>query len=36
MIYKDFLNTEANNYNELKWVYISLQELFNKRLNRNE
>ncbi len=33
---KDFLNTEANNYNELKWFYISLQELFNKRLNKND
>lgn len=32
---KDFLNTEANSYNELKWFYVSLQELFNKRLNKN-
>lgn len=32
---KSFLNTEANNYDELKWYYSSLQELFNKKISKN-
>ena len=32
---KDSLNTEANNYDELKWFYKTLQKLFNERINKN-
>ncbi len=32
---KEFLVTEANNYDELKWYYLELKELFNKRINNN-
>lgn len=32
---KDFLITEAKNYDELKWFYLTLKELFNKRLDNN-
>ena len=32
---KEFLITEANNYEELKWYYLELKKLFNKRINNN-
>ena len=32
---KEFLITEANNYDELKWYYLELKKLFNKRINNN-
>lgn len=32
---KDYLVTEANNYDELKWYYLELKDLFNTRLNSN-
>ncbi len=32
---KEFLVTEANNYDELKWFYLELKKLFNKRINNN-
>ena len=32
---KDYLITEAKNYDELKWFYLTLKELFNKRLDNN-
>ncbi len=32
---KNFLITEADNYNNLKWYYTELQKLFNERINDN-
>ena len=32
----DFLATEAKNYDELKWFYLTLKEIFNKRLSNNK
>ena len=32
---KEFLVTEANNYDELRWYYLELKKLFNKRINNN-
>lgn len=32
---KEFLITEANNFEELKWYYLELKDLFNKRINNN-
>ena len=32
---KEFLVTEANNYDALKWYYLELKKLFNKRINNN-
>ena len=32
---KEFLVTEANNYNELKWYYLELKKLFKKRIKNN-
>ena len=32
---KDSLITECNNYEELKWFYVGLQKLFNKRIKNN-
>lgn len=33
---KDFLVTEANHYDEIKWYYLELKELFNNRLSSNK
>ena len=33
---KNYLITEAGNYDELKWYYIELKKLFNKRIKNNE
>lgn len=33
---KDILVVEANNYDELKWFYSELKELFNKRISNCE
>ena len=33
---KDFLVTEANNYEELKWYYLELKKLFNERIGNNQ
>lgn len=33
---KVFLVTEANNFDELKWYYLELKNLFNSRINRNQ
>ena len=30
---KDILNTEASNYEELKWFYLEFKKLFNGKLN---
>lgn len=32
---KEFLVTEANNYEELKWYYLELKKLFNSRIKNN-
>lgn len=32
---KEFLITECNNYEELKWYYVELQKLFNKKIKNN-
>ena len=33
---KEFLVTEANNYDEIKWYYIELKKLFNSRIDNNK
>lgn len=33
---KDFLVTEANDYEELKWYYLELKRIFNLRIKDNE
>lgn len=33
---KDFLITECNNFEELKWYYLELQKLFNKKIKNNK
>lgn len=33
---KEYLVTEANNFEELKWFYLELKELFNDRISSNE
>ena len=33
---KEFLVIEANNYNELKWYYLELKNIFNKRIIDNK
>lgn len=33
---KNYLVTEANNFDELKWYYIELKKIFNKRIKNNE
>ena len=33
---KDFLITEAGNYEELKWYYLELKKLFNSRISNNK
>ena len=33
---KDFLITEANNFDELKWYYLELKNLFNSRISKNQ
>ena len=33
---KDFLVTEANNFDELKWYYLELKKLFNSRISNNQ
>lgn len=32
---RNFLVTEANNYNELKWYYLELKKIFNSKLEGN-
>ena len=32
---KNFLITEANNYEQIKWYYKTLQKIFNERINKN-
>lgn len=32
---KECLNTEAKNYEEVKWYYLKFKQLFNERLNCN-
>ena len=33
---KDFLVTEASNFDELKWYYLELKKLFNSRISNNQ
>ena len=33
---KNFLITEANNFEEQKWYYLELKKVFNKRIQKNE
>ena len=33
---KDFLITEANNFEELKWYYLELKRIFNMRVKENK
>ena len=33
---KDYLVTEANNFEELKWFYLELKKLFNDKIPSNE
>lgn len=33
---KKVINTEAPGYEDVKWYYLSLQDLFNKKLSNNE
>ena len=33
---KDFLATEAKNYDELKWYYLELKRVFNSKVKNNE
>ena len=33
---KEYLVTETNNFDELKWYYLELKKLFNSRIKENE
>ena len=33
---KNFLITEANNFEEQKWYYLELKKVFNKKIQKNE